>query len=293
MAEQSARTAPATGNPIREAVRTTLAEGAARVREASRADSPVPSEQDVHGAGVVDFERERVWISPTRIARRGFARLLGPLGRRSREHFFEGLIHYRRQPDGSWSAGLPLRWSANGEQYGRETVHPLWLLAPLAMARTEPKLEWDGELVLGVRATRYSVTLAPAEVGPAAWRELGGTNASGPRSPGAVEVLVWLDAHGRVSRLSYEASSYHPMRMETAETGAGRRWAITELWDFGTRIDREPPSDDELARRADRTYSAAPSDSALDWARIAGARRGGTPGPGQPDEEPLPAPVRH
>jgi len=276
MAEQSARTAPATGNRIAEAVRTTLGEGAARVREASRADGPVPTDQDVHGAGIVDFERERLWISPTRIPRRGFARLLGPLGRRSREHFFEGLTHYRRQPDGSWSAGLPLRWSANGEQYSRETVHPLWLLAPLATARTEPKLEWDGELVHGVRATRYSVTLTPE-----------------PPSPGAVEVLVWLDAHGRIHRLSYEASAHHPMRMEPAETGAGTRWAITELWDFGTRIDREPPSDDELARRAERTHSAAPSDSALDWAQIAGTREGGTPGPGQPDEEPLPAPVRH
>jgi hypothetical protein len=275
MAEQPGIT-PVAGNRIREAVRTTLAERTASIREASRADGPVPADQDVHGAGVVDFERERVWIWPTRIPRRGFARLLGPLGRRSREHFFEGLTHYRRQPDGSWSAGLPLRWSTNGEQYSRETVHPLWLLAPLATASTEPRLEWDGELVQGVRATRHAVTLTP-----------------GPHSPGAVEVLVWLDTCGRIRRLSYEASAQHPMPMEPAEAGAGTRWAIAELWDFGTRIDREPPSDDELERRAERAYSAAPSDSALDWAQIAGTRGGGAPGPGQPDEEPLPAPVRH
>src|SRR6266511_808270 len=256
------------GGTVRHAVETTLATGSARLLYASRDGELVPEPEDIHGEGVADLHKGRVWISYRSITKRDAAGLLRKrrslltelftrISRRPRELYFDPATRYKRKRDGSWSEGLPLRsweeWERSGfHAYTRETEHPLWLLQPLARLQAELGDATPEEPVRGVETRRYSLGLTADEIPALIWDELAQPHALPPQKahrwyrPGpfpkprsVIPALIWLDSEQRIRRMSYEARSYHPWESNGGEQSW---WITTELWDFGVEIDRAPPS---------------------------------------------------
>ena len=174
--------------------------------------------------------------------------------RRSRQWYYEGMTQYRRKRNGSWSEGFALRGSHGDHEYTKETEHPLWLLESLAKVQGESQVVGRDELVGGVETTRYSLALTEGEMSHLAWTELAQPDAAGSEVPprwseppprsrarSAIPVQVWLDVEGRIRRMGFELEAWHPATIEGQEQTFDPVWSVTELWDFGVEINRQPP----------------------------------------------------
>jgi hypothetical protein len=233
---------------VRRAVEATLAEERARFVWGWPIGDPVIETEDVQGTGVVDFARERVWMTYRSVSARDTAsfrergRLLGHLfawqSRRFRARYFEGRRRWSRKRRGSWSERRPI------PEPREPFCHPLWLLKPLSRLRTEPEGVARDEVVRGVATIRYSVSLTPAELPAAVWNSVAQPHAPGPkvrrrrwgaplhyRARSAIPAFVWLDVDERVRRMSFETYAFHE---------SPSSWATTELWDFGVPVETMP-----------------------------------------------------
>jgi hypothetical protein len=250
------RIAPVTEDlPIspEEAVARTMAAGTARLRVAARLDVPEPEPPDYRGVGVVDFDKDRVWMDSDRLitmrmenAKRRemgrIARLAYPLvsavvermvGSR-RELYFEGGALWVAAKDGSWEE------TAGSVTSPKHTRHPLCILNPLSRAShfSDPG---DREMTVQNVAMRcYLVGLTVDQFDSAVWEEVAdcgpygnGDGVSRADSKDAVQTFVWLDDAGRIRRVVYEGSAH-------GSTGS-ILWSATEFCDFGIPLKREAP----------------------------------------------------
>jgi hypothetical protein len=233
-------------------VTATKAQASARILWASRLGSPIPDAIDTRGVGVVDFSHDRIWITDRLVTDRVAAEraeVAGPFGRlvnRSiyvflnwlvgggREVYYEGAARWKPKKGGGW------RRSAISVSSPKHNRHPLCILDAIARAQFDTEPERLSEVIREVETTRYSLTLTPDLFDPEIWAQISKIETNrGQRSHqelmnrGTVQAFVWLDDRSRIRRMSYE-SIYDG-------SASGTLWSITEFWEFGIPIDREPP----------------------------------------------------
>jgi hypothetical protein len=196
------------------------------------------------GAGVHSFKRLAAFF-------------FSQASQRPHERFFEGMTMYKRKRNGSWSDGFELRSAegSSGWEYSRETEHPLWLLGPLARFQGRLEMLAGDEMIDGTATARYALELTEAEIARPTWNELAQPDAPDPDTPPkrwespprpmsrrGIPTQVWLDGEGRIRRMSFELFAWQPTApVDGDELVFDSMWLSTELWDFGVKINRQPP----------------------------------------------------
>ena len=200
---------------LRQAVRTTLAAGSARVRYTMRADPSDLADYEF-GEGVTDFRTRRARVAYTGNSDTGTS-TDGELV----EQVTDGHVTYLRVggPSGEWvelELGTPDEIGAAGDAGGFLEL----LEAPGAVTRLATDEQFDGK-----PGRRYTLTIqAPRS----SLRERLG-NALAVRGPSRFWLDAWTDSDGRVRRIA--ACDHAPDPAGTLPRGAVR--TIVDFSDFG------------------------------------------------------------
>jgi hypothetical protein len=236
---------------IHTAVGETTAQQTARLAWYGMLGTPVPSEADLQGEGVVEFRHRRVhmdWRMMTmRMVEQSrerdtalMQRLKSAFGE-PREIAFDGGRRYVRLDDGRW-------WSNSDEESGpRSPGDPTWSLDAV-LGVTEATSAIGTETVRGVRTRRVRCTVdlrkADLVAEPAGVRLPDRARRRWPwrrRRQGwetRLPAEVWVDGGGLVRRLSIAPVPH------LAKGESGELWSSVEFWDFNVACQIEVPATD-------------------------------------------------
>jgi hypothetical protein len=214
---------------------------------ASRLGSHEPDAADIQGIGVVDFNRDRVWITQRLATRRTTTDAVSRsgVGQRAVTKGFHAILNRVVGGEFLYEGGARWRKARRGwrgpsgrVEEAKDPGHPLFLLESVS--------ESDMELVQGeegqIRETKvkaYTIDLSPDMFRAAVWPSLARVErVPGDRSENqrrkarqSVGGIVCVDAHLRIRRIGFEA---------VANSDGSALWQITDFWDFGAEVDQWP-----------------------------------------------------